>query len=122
MASFEDLEEQKTFLRRENLTWEGSRMMLPEHKQAIRLQNELEKKVEKPRLDPDELQEIGYIVMDALEYTKLVCVTYWKDGHYYEQVGYIDQVAPDQSLIRIEDKGGERIYISVKALKSVEKI
>ncbi|MEK4565174.1 YolD-like family protein [Alkalihalobacillus sp. FSL R5-0424] len=122
MVSFEELEEQKTYLRRENLTWEGSRMMLPEHKQALRLQKEMEKKVEKPSLDPDELQEIGYIVMDALEYTKLVCVTYWKDGHYYEQVGYINKVAADQSHLRIEDKGGEQIYISVKALKSVEKI
>ncbi|MDQ0206084.1 hypothetical protein [Alkalicoccobacillus murimartini] len=31
-------EEQEMFLRRGNLLWEGSRMMLPEHKKEIRSQ------------------------------------------------------------------------------------
>ncbi|TSB44919.1 YolD-like family protein [Alkalicoccobacillus porphyridii] len=41
------------YLRRENLTWEGSLMMLPEHKAAIRAADAEEKKVDKHILDPD---------------------------------------------------------------------
>lgn len=79
MPSFEEFEEYKTYLRRGNLTWAGSKMMLPEYKAQILESNERDKRIEKHELDPDELQEIGYVAMDALNYTKNVQIDYWRD-------------------------------------------
>lgn len=119
MPSFEELEEYKTYLRRGNLTWEGSRMMLPEHKARILESNERDKRVEMHELDPDELQEIGYVVMDALNHTKCVAVNYWRNWRYHDVVGCIVNVARDQKQIKVETDSGEVEYIEVECLRSV---
>ncbi|MBM0064910.1 YolD-like family protein [Alkalicoccobacillus gibsonii] len=119
MPSFEELEEYKTFLRRGNLTWEGSRMMLPEHKPRILESNERDKWIEKHELDQDELQEIGYVVMDALNHTHSVAINYWHDWNYHEISCYILNVSRDQKQIKIELSNGEIDYIQVNFLRSV---
>ncbi|WYP28173.1 YolD-like family protein [Alkalihalobacillus sp. FSL W8-0930] len=120
MPSFEELEEYKTFLRRGNLTWEGSRMMLPEHKERIRLSNERDFRVEKHELDPDELERIGQVVMDSLHYTKWVKVTYWEQWAYHEAIGIIAQVSKDQKQVKLELENGEVMYITVDCLRWAE--
>ncbi|WYP28462.1 YolD-like family protein [Alkalihalobacillus sp. FSL W8-0930] len=119
MPSFEELEEYKTYLRRGNLTWEGSRMMLPEHKVRILDSNERDKRVEKHELDPDELQEIGYVVMDALNYTKKVQINYWDDWAYHEILCFILSVSRDQKQIKVENENGDIDYIQVECLRTV---
>ncbi|MFK3937875.1 YolD-like family protein [Alkalihalobacillus sp. NPDC078783] len=120
MPSFEELEEYKTFLRRGNLTWEGSRMMLPEHKERIRQSNERDYRVEKHELDPDELERIGQVVMDSLQYTKWVKVTYWEQWAHHEVTGIIAQVSKDQKQVNLELENGDLMYIAVDCLRSVE--
>ncbi|MCM2675559.1 YolD-like family protein [Alkalicoccobacillus plakortidis] len=119
MPSFEEMEDHKTNLRRGNLLWEGSRMMLPEHKAAIREHNEKEKRIEKHELDPDELQEIGYVVMDALKHTHNVVINYWDHWAYHDVVGMIANVSKDQKQIKLETDDGEFFYIEVDCLRSV---
>ncbi|MFK3938956.1 YolD-like family protein [Alkalihalobacillus sp. NPDC078783] len=122
MPSFEEIEEYKTYLRRGNLTWEGSRMMLPEHKEAIRLSNERDYRKEKHELDPNELQEIGYVVMDALNHTKSVVINYWRDWEYHNVVCCIGSVSRDQKQIKVEMDDGEIEYIAVDCLRSIQVI
>ncbi|MEY8750768.1 YolD-like family protein [Alkalicoccobacillus gibsonii] len=119
MPSFEELEEYKTFLRRGNLTWEGSRMMLPEHKEQIRISNERDYRKEKHELAPDELEQIGLVVMDALNHTHSVAINYWHDWDYHDVICYIVSVAKDQKQIKVELDNGECDYIQVDCLRSI---
>ncbi|GAE34372.1 YolD-like family protein [Halalkalibacter akibai] len=105
-------------LQRGNLLWESSRMFLPEHKQALLQRKEELKKVEKPSLDEQELEEISQIVLDSLKHELDVKVTYWKDGFFRELTGIIDKV--DLQLKRIKVKIGEEIdFIAIDCVKSV---
>jgi hypothetical protein len=93
-------------------------MFLPEHKEALLDRREQLKKVEKPQLDEQELEEIGIIVMDSLKHELHVHVTYWEDGILYDLVGIVDKV--DYSAKKLKFKADEEVrYIAVDCLKSV---
>ena len=103
-----------------NMQWESMRMMLPEHVQALRDRKEEMKKVEKPMLDDQELQEIGIVVMDSLRHELDVAIVYWEDGFFKRVVGVVDRVDMQQMRIKVkikEDYG----YIDIDCLKSVER-
>lgn len=121
MRELDDVKHDFEFhLRRGNKTWEGSRMMLPEHVAAIRAQDEREKRVEKHELDPDELQEIGYTVMDALQHTHSVVINYWHNWTYQDVIGVIADVSKDNKRIKLELDDGEFEYLEVEHLRSVQ--
>ncbi|WP_227939481.1 YolD-like family protein [Alkalihalobacillus deserti] len=108
-------------LDRGNLLWESSRMFLPEHKQALLLRKEELKKIEKPELDEQELQEIGIIVLDSLKHELNVKITYWSEGFFHELIGIIDKV--DLHLKRIKIRMDEEIdFVAIDCLKSVDRV
>jgi hypothetical protein len=104
-----------------NMRWEGSRMMLPEHVEALKKLKEDNKKIPKHELDEQELEEIGIVVMDSLNHELEVLVTYWKDGFYHELVGTIDKVDMQTKRIKLR-MGDEYEYINIDCLKSVERL
>lgn len=104
-----------------NLRWESSRLMLPEHRKALSEHNEEKKKVEKPMLDEQELQEIGLVVMDALHHTLDVRVVYWDDGQYKEIIGTINKVDHLEKWIKVTSDD-DVVNIDVDCLKSVERV
>ncbi len=108
-------------LKRGNKLWESNRMFLPEHKAAL-LEHEKEmKKVVKPVLDEQELEEIGIVVMNSLNYELDIKVVYWEDGFFNEVIGVVDRV--DIQLKRIKLVVEEEvIYISIDCLKTVDRI
>ncbi|MFC0470114.1 YolD-like family protein [Halalkalibacter kiskunsagensis] len=105
-------------LQRGNLLWESSRMFLPEHKEALLDRKQQLKKVKKPQLDEQELEEIGIIVMDSLKHELNVHVTYWEDGILHNLVGTVDKF--DWSSKKLKLKMSEEIRtIAIDCLKSV---
>ncbi len=105
-----------------NKKWEGSRMMLPEHVALIRQRKVDQKKVKKHELDEQELEEIGYVVMDALNHTLEVRVIYWDNWAYHEFVGYVDRVDLQLKQIKFVTDDDEYTYVKIDCLKSVERI
>ncbi|WP_059104051.1 YolD-like family protein [Shouchella shacheensis] len=104
-----------------NTRWEASRMMLPEHKEAIRQFYAEQDKVEKHGpLDEQEWQLIGEVVMDALHHTLKVRVTYWRDGHYYNLDGYIHRLDEINKKMQIE-YGDEREWLPLDVIREVER-
>lgn len=63
-----------------NMRWESSRMMLPEHVQALRALADEEIKINKPHLDEQKWEEIERIVHDAVCTKIKIDVSYYKDG------------------------------------------
>jgi hypothetical protein len=104
-----------------NMRWESSRMMLPEHVEALHKHKFEQKKVPKHELDEQELQEIGIVVMDSLKHELEVMITYWQDGFYKELIGIVDKVDTQTKRVklRLDD---DFTYIGFDCLKSVERI
>ncbi|WP_280771962.1 YolD-like family protein [Salipaludibacillus daqingensis] len=105
------------YLKRGNLMWEGSRMMLPEHIQALRQRRKRAEQDAPPSLTEDDLTELGIVAMDSLHYALEVKIVYWQDGANIEIIGIIDYM--DHQLKRLKINGE---WISVNALKQIEKI
>lgn len=105
------------YIKRGNLMWEGSRMMLPEHIQALRHRKKEVIKDPKPQLDDHELTELGIVAMESLNYTLDVRIIYWNDGYDTEITGVIDHINHQFNKFKIS---GE--WIKIKDLKSMERI
>ncbi|BAD65342.1 hypothetical protein ABC2808 [Shouchella clausii KSM-K16] len=123
MKSMDDVKSQ---LWRGNLMWEERRMMLPEHKEAwLKLQQE-ENKVElHGELDDDQWHGIGEIVMDALNHTLIVRLTYWNDGYYIDRECYIYKVDDIGKRVRIEYGPSDdsiREWIDMRVIYDVQRI
>lgn len=110
------------YLKRENLLWEGSRMMLPEHKQAIRAQNEKEKHVPPPLLDEQELTEIGIVAMESLSYSLPVHVVYWEDGYYKKLIAAVERINEQTHCVTFRESPECITTVDIQKLKSIERI
>ncbi|MEN0644015.1 YolD-like family protein [Alkalicoccobacillus gibsonii] len=110
------------FLERGNLLWEGSRMMLPEHKQAIRAQNEREKHSPAPELDVQELEELGRVATHSLTHSTPVHIVYWENGYDYKLIATVEQVEPQKQQVTVRESKDLRKTIMFDQLKSIERI
>lgn len=114
------------YINRGNLTWEEKRMMLPEHKQAWIEMQQGENKVElHGELDDDQWRAIGKVVMDALNHTLVVRLTYWHDGYYIDKDCYIHKVDELNKRIRIEygpSNDTTREWIDTRVIYDVQRI
>jgi len=72
-----------------NLLWEGSRMMLPEHKEAIITKYNEKTVKQKPQLDEQKLDEIAAFIQESYRNAVFVKITTFD---YYEEQQYIGVV------------------------------
>ncbi|ALA55225.1 hypothetical protein DB29_0P0013 (plasmid) [Shouchella clausii] len=120
------MDDVKNKLYRGNLLWEGMRMMLPEHKEKLIQQERDDWKVElHGELDVDQWREIGEVVMDALNHTLTVRLTYWQDGYYVERECYIYKVDDIGKRVRIEygpTDDSIREWIDMRVIYDVQRV
>lgn len=114
------------YLKRGNLLWEGMRMMLPEHKEALVRQEKDQWKVDlHGELDEEQWWTMGEIIMDALKHALLVNLVYWEDGFYVEKECYIYKVDHEGKKIRIEygpEYDSERKWIKMRVIYNVLRV
>lgn len=89
-------------LHRGNLMWEGSRMMLPEHVEAMQQYHRDKLKVPEPNPSPEDLHEMGIIAMESLHYEMMINVSFWKDGYIQEKTGMIEGVNEITKRVRFQ--------------------
>lgn len=77
--------------------------------------------MKKPELDEQELEEIGFIVMESLNYTLDIKVTYWKDGYFEEIIGVVAKVDHQMKQIKLET-ADDYFYVFIDCIVAVEKI
>ncbi|MCZ8514347.1 YolD-like family protein [Paenibacillus filicis] len=85
-----------------NLVWEGSRMMLPEHKQALIKQRISLKKQTRPELTEEEQQEMfGRLKASRSEKIEVTITVY---GEYENQsfTGIVTGIDPRLYLVKLE--------------------
>lgn len=94
-------------LRRGNLLWEGSRMFLPEHKEALLQRKQMQRKKARPALDSDQLEEMDRLLHEAMEFAKPVRVTYFQEGDLYTCEGRICRLETISKKLWITDDSGD---------------
>jgi hypothetical protein len=94
-----------------NMRWESSRMMLPEHVARIRDELENEKKINRPILAEDELEQIGRTLQEAIEKRCPVELSYYKDGFIKQAICYSNCLDPlNKHLITHDAYGMKNQY------------
>lgn len=99
--------------------WHG--FFMPEQVGMLREMNVEEKKQKKPQLDEQELEEIGFIVMDSLNHTLTIKVTVWRDGFFTSLTGIVDKVDMLNKYILFETDDDE-IKITIDDITAVERV
>jgi hypothetical protein len=90
-------------LDRKNKLWEGSRMFLPEHRQALLEQRRRAEEITPPELDQDRLEEINRLILDALDADFPLVIRYVKDGRIHEFCGFIQKIHPHERWLKVAD-------------------
>lgn len=101
-----------------NVLWESSRMMLPEHKEAIIAQLDHTTVKAKPQLDEQKLDEIANLIEESYYAKTRIHITTFDIQHenYFE--GIVSFIDPLQKYIKLEDNE-ETISIRCHAITDV---
>lgn len=101
------------YLQRGNKLWEGSRMFLPEHKQALINWRKEQEKVTKPLLDEQELEVLNRTLHTAFVQQAPLTITYYKEGHLLEIVGYVDKFFENRKELRVVDDSEQVHHLQI---------
>lgn len=89
-----------------NIRWESSRMMLPEHVDALRAQQARASQIERPLLDEQTLDAIGRQLNEAVVKHCFVALSYYHSGSIRQKKCTIDKIDPIIGEIVINDAFG----------------
>lgn len=93
--------------------------MLPEHVELLRKLESDMKKVSKPILDQQEIEEIEVTISEAIENDLLVEFTYWKEGFILRKKGFIRNFDQHQKVFKLIDQEGVSFSIEFDRTLSV---
>lgn len=80
-----------------NMRWESSRMMLPEHKEALLARKQDQKKVEKPQLDEQQIEDLEMLIQQSHEYKFALSIELYDDG-LFREIEEVVELIEDKSL------------------------
>jgi hypothetical protein len=103
-----------------NLRWESSRMMLPEHVEAINQHAIDRKRIKQPLLDDQEIEEINRKLGESLSEYVPISISMYKSGFIEEISGIVQKLDPGSREITLFDYGHERHKIIFDNIVSVE--
>lgn len=101
-----------------NKLWEGSRLILPEHRVAILKQQDDFKKRKRPILDEQRLEELSYIIREAAQEDREVTVRVFGEFEDGEISGRITKI--ERRRIQISDMW-YKSWIPIEDIVSIEK-
>lgn len=86
---------------RGNGMWEASRMMLPEHRTAIRTHRAQLNERTKPELDEQRLEELALALREAFESGEATCVTTFGALGDETSVGTVERIDPIGRYVKL---------------------
>ena len=101
-----------------NLLWEGSRMMLPEHKEAIITQYNRTLTKTKPQLDQQKLDEIAMLIQESYYIQTAIQVTIFEVYEVKQYRGVVTYIDPRLKYIKLEHEE-QTIKISCSVITDV---
>lgn len=86
-----------------NGRWESSRMMLPEHREAILRHNEQRGKIKRPTLDQDEFADIERTIAESIEHGMTITLRLFDPfDEDLRAIGVIERVEPQKRRVKID--------------------
>lgn len=105
---------------RGKIKWQPAHFM-PEHRKMLNQLTVDGNRQKKPQLDEQEYEEIGFIVMDSLNYTVPIKVTIWQDGFSQAITGIVDKVDMLMKYILFDSDEGKR-KIRLEEITAVKRV
>jgi len=84
-----------------NLKWEASRMMLPEHKEALLQHRKYLTQKEKPHLDEQRLEEFSLLLFEAYTHRLAITLVLFHPLEDRSISGYVEKLNPHLQQIKI---------------------
>lgn len=110
-----------SLLNSKNLLWEGSRMVLPEHREALLARRKKQAEWNPPELAEDALEEIDQVLLEALNGDFPVLVQYVKNRRPHQLCGFIEKLHPHERWMKIANGHYEEL-IPFSAVYSIKKV
>lgn len=107
-------------LKRGNMLWEGSRMMLPEHKQAILDRKQQQQLVPKPSLDEQKLNELDEVICEAMAENQPLHFKYYQKGKILNMTGKVGYYDEQYKQLRICDLNGNLHILNIENVIDAE--
>jgi len=106
-------------LRRGNLLWEGSRMMLPEHKEQLLDHRRDHGKRERPLLDEQRLELWSGILAEGLQDGLEIAVTVYDPFGDTRLQGTVERIDPAQRRIKLVRSSGP-VWIRLSDVTAID--
>lgn len=100
--------------------WQSA-FFMPEHVKMLKQISYDDKKQKKPQLDEQEFEEIGFIVMESLNYAIPIKVTIWQDGFFQAISGIVAKVDMLMKYM-LFDSDGEKRKILIEEITAAERL
>lgn len=102
-----------------NVMWESSRMVIPEHKEALLRHQKERTKRERPELDEQSFEEISRIIQEAAETGHPIRLVVFDPYQDVEVVGQVQMIDPYEQRIRLAHDG-KKTWVTFGDVMSVE--
>lgn len=100
----------------QNLRWESSRMMLPEHIQALHDHAAGKEKVSKPILDDQEADRINRILRQSIEESRPLQIEYYDRGLIKKMIGCALRYDETSRTLHVNDRSGSPHKLKIDAI------
>lgn len=104
---------------RGNIKWTS--LMLPEHVELLQHFFD-ENKSEKPILSEDEIEEIQYVLEEALQHELALSITYFNQNKILEVQGVLGKYNPVQQALVLQSLDKEILHIPIQSILTVQKV
>lgn len=94
-------------LKRGNLLWEGSRMVLPEHREALLDRQRDRNKHDMPELDPDQQALIDQAIAMSLQTKSEITLTVYDPEKDRRVTGYVVRVDQYRGRVLVQREDGD---------------
>lgn len=84
-----------------NVMWESSRMVIPEHKNALLRHYQERNRRERPEIDEQSFEEIGRMIQEAAETGRLIQLNVYDPYQDVKVIGQVQMIDQYQQRIRI---------------------
>lgn len=103
------------------MRWESSRMMLPEHREALLARKKEQMKVEKPVLDEQQIEDFEMLIQQSYEYKFALSIELYDDGFFWGVEGVVSHINTQRELLHIKDIVGDTNIVMFGDIVDVKK-
>ncbi|MGG3642052.1 YolD-like family protein [Bacillus gobiensis] len=104
-----------------NMRWESSRMMLPEHREAILARKKAQMKVEKPAFDEQQIEDMENLICESMEFVFPLQFKVYDNGYFREVTGLVEYINGRTKQLHVVDIKGDTTFIRFEDIVDFKK-